>query len=339
MLYVDAFNHILPRKYQSLLEKGAKGRDLSDNLSRYAQTIPTLLDLESRFRLMDKVDGYMQVLTLAAPAIESVAAPKVAVELAQAANDEMAELVLKYPDRFVAAIAALPLNDIEASLREIDRAVRELSFKGIQMFSSINDKPLDSPEFFSIYEKMETYNLPILIHPERPASRPDYPGETHAKYRSWTKIGWPVASSLAMFRLVYGGVMQKFPGLKVVTHHCGGVIPYLAGRMEWNDDLNEMTMGHKGLQFPEKPLAYFRRMYYDTANNGNVPGLRCGLEFAGIDQMLFATDLPFCNQQGLRLIRDTMAAIDALELRSEDRHKIYQSNAVDLFRLPLSTFV
>ena len=339
MLYIDAFNHILPKKYQGLLEKKVKGRDFSDNLARYSQTIPTLLDLDARFRLMDKVDGYMQVLTLAAPTIESVATPKVAVELAQAANDEMAELVLKYPDRFVAAIAALPLNDVNASLKEIDRALHDLSFKGIQMFTSINDKPLDSPEFFPIYEKMEKYNLPILIHPERPANRPDYSGETHAKYRSWTKIGWPVASGLAMFRLVYGGVMEKFPRLKVVTHHCGGVIPFLAGRMEWNDDFNEMTMGHKDLQFPEKPLTYFRRMFYDTANNGNVPGLRCGLEFAGVDQMIFATDLPFCSQQGMRLIRDTIAAVDALGLSPEDRRKVFQSNAVDLFRLPLSTFV
>ncbi len=339
MMYVDAFNHILPKKYQALLEKKVTGRDMSDNLARYCKTIPTLQDLDARFRLMDRVEGYVQVLTLAAPTVESIAAPKLAAELCKAANDEMAELVLKYPDRFVAGIAALPLNDVDASLKEIDRAMKDLSFKGIQMYTSINDKPLDSKEFWPIYKKMEEYNLPILIHPERPASLPDYPGETHAKYRSWTKIGWPVASGMAMFRLVYGGVMQAYPGLKVVTHHCGGVIPYLAGRMEWNDDFNEMTMGHKDLQFKEKPLTYFRRMYYDTANNGNVPALRCGLEFCGIDKFIFATDLPFCSEHGMRLIRDTIAAVRCLGLTPEEERKVFQSNAVDMFRLPLSTFV
>lgn len=144
---------------------------------------------------------------------------------------------------------------------------------------------------------------------------------------------------MAMFRLVYGGVMERFPNLKIVTHHCGGVIPYLAGRMEWNDDFNEMRMGHKDILFPHKPLEYFRRMYYDTANNGYPAGLRCGMDFAGIGKLVFATDLPFCNQKGLRLIRDSIAAVDTLDLAPGDRRKVFQSNAVDLFRLPLSTFV
>ncbi|MFR5647590.1 MAG: amidohydrolase family protein [Bilophila wadsworthia] len=109
--------------------------------------------------------------------------------------------------------------------------------------------------------------------------------------------------------------------------------------MEWNDDFNEMRMGHKDILFPHKPLEYFRRMYYDTANNGYPAGLRCGMDFAGIGKLVFATDLPFCNQKGLRLIRDSIAAVDALDLAPGDRRKVFQSNSVDLFRLPLSTFV
>ena len=238
-----------------------------------------------------------------------------------------------------AAIAALPLNDLDASLKEIDRAIRDLRLRGIQMYSDVNGMPLDAEALYPIYEKMERYNLPILIHPKRSPALPDYPGEENSRYRAWTKLGWPVASSMAMFRLVYGGVMERFPNLKIVTHHCGGVIPYLAGRMEWNDDFNEMRMGHKDILFPHKPLEYFRRMYYDTANNGYPAGLRCGMDFAGIGKLVFATDLPFCNQKGLRLIRDSIAAVDALDLAPGDRRKVFQSNAVDLFRLPLSTFV
>lgn len=140
------------------------------------------------------------------------------------------------------------------------------------MYSDVNGMPLDAEALYPIYEKMERYNLPILIHPKRSPALPDYPGEENSRYRAWTKLGWPVASSMAMFRLVYGGVMERFPNLKIVTHHCGGVIPYLAGRMEWNDDFNEMRMGHKDILFPHKPLEYFRRMYYDTANNGYPAG-------------------------------------------------------------------
>ena len=301
MLYIDAFNHILPKKYQAVLEQKVPNRDMSSNLSRYAETVPTLLDLDARFRLMDSVEGYMQVLTLAAPTVESVASPEVAVDLC--------------------------------------RFARDLRLRGIQMYSDVNGMPLDAEALYPIYEKMERYNLPILIHPKRSPALPDYPGEENSRYRAWTKLGWPVASSMAMFRLVYGGVMERFPNLKIVTHHCGGVIPYLAGRMEWNDDFNEMRMGHKDILFPHKPLEYFRRMYYDTANNGYPAGLRCGMDFAGIGKLVFATDLPFCNQKGLRLIRDSIAAVDALDLAPGDRRKVFQSNAVDLFRLPLSTFV
>ncbi|MFR0875299.1 MAG: amidohydrolase family protein, partial [Bilophila wadsworthia] len=202
-------------------------RDMSSNLSRYAETVPTLLDLDARFRLMDSVEGYMQVLTLAAPTVESVASPEVAVDLCRFANDEMAELVEKYPDRFAAAIAALPLNDLDASLEEIDRAIRDLRLRGIQMYSDVNGMPLDAEALYPIYEKMERYNLPILIHPKRSPALPDYPGEENSRYRAWTKLCWPwplngdVPAGLRR-------VMERFPNLKIVTHHCGGVIPYLA---------------------------------------------------------------------------------------------------------------
>ena len=182
MLYIDAFNHILPKKYQAVLEQKVPNRDMSSNLSRYAETVPTLLDLDARFRLMDSVEGYMQVLTLAAPTVESVASPEVAVDLCRFANDEMAELVEKYPDRFAAAIAALPLNDLDASLEEIDRAIRDLRLRGIQMYSDVNGMPLDAEALYPIYEKMERYNLPILIHPKRSPALPDYPGEENSRY-------------------------------------------------------------------------------------------------------------------------------------------------------------
>ena len=120
MLYIDAFNHILPKKYQAVLEQKVPNRDMSSNLSRYAETVPTLLDLDARFRLMDSVEGYMQVLTLAAPTVESVASPEVAVDLCRFANDEMAELVEKYPDRFAAAIAAVEAEGVSVDVVLLD---------------------------------------------------------------------------------------------------------------------------------------------------------------------------------------------------------------------------
>ncbi|MBW2018139.1 MAG: amidohydrolase family protein, partial [Deltaproteobacteria bacterium] len=186
-----------------------------------------------------------------------------------------------------------------------------------------------------LFEKMVELDRPVFMHPMREMTTPDYEGEEFSKYRVWTKLGWPYATALAMTRLVYGGVMERLPGLKIVTHHCGGVIPYLAGRIDWNDDFNEMRMGHRDFYLKDKAIQYYRRFFYDTAVNGNTAALQCGLSFAGIDQMLFGTDLPFDNQNGRRLIRDTIESIEAMGLNEEDKKKIYRENAVQLLRLPL----
>jgi predicted TIM-barrel fold metal-dependent hydrolase len=337
-MVIDVFSHILPKKFQERIEKSLPDRDPTLNLTRYAATIPTLVDLDERFRIMDRFEDYLQVLTIATPPIEAVKDPALAAELAAAGNDELAELVHRHPNRFIAGIAALPLNNMEAALREADRAIRDLRLRGVQMFTDVNDRPLDDPEFWPLYEKMAAYNLPILIHPKKASTIPDYPGEASSKYRVWTKLGWPYATALAMTRLVYSGVLEKYPTLKIVTHHCGGLIPFLAGRITWNDDFNEMTMGHRDIFLQRNALDYYRLFYYDTAVNGYAAALRCGLSFAGIDRMVFATDFPFGNQLGNRLIRDTIRSVEELGLGESDRRKIYENNPIRLLRLPLAEF-
>lgn len=146
---IDIYPHILPIKYKEALYQ----RATSPRLKETIEAIPTLFDLDARFRILDRY-GCVQVLTLGLPPVETIAEPKEAAELARIANDEVAELVTKYPDRFVAGVASLPMNDMDAALREADRAIRGLKFKGVQICSSINGKPLDLPEFFPLYEKM-----------------------------------------------------------------------------------------------------------------------------------------------------------------------------------------
>ena len=192
---------------------------------------PALADLDIRLRAMDKFEGLRQVLALGAPPLEYVVSPKDAVEMARMANDEMAELVNKYPDRFVAAVASLPMNDVDASLREAERAIKELKFKGIQISSSINGKPLDRPEFLGLYEKMAQYDLPIWLHPARDNNIPDYPDEKFAKYGLFLAFGWPYETTIAMARLVFSGIMEKYPNIKFITHHCGAMLPFFSKRV------------------------------------------------------------------------------------------------------------
>ncbi|MBW2582152.1 MAG: amidohydrolase [Deltaproteobacteria bacterium] len=334
-MIVDAYTHIWPAKYQAMLEEKITDRDMSLNSARYAQTIPTLVDLEARFRVMDVFDEYIQVVSVASPPVHSIAPPAVAAELCRAANDELAELVLKYPHRFAAGIATLPMNDMDAALEEAQRAIKDLRLRAVELYTDINGQPLDAPQFMPLYEMMAELDRPIFIHPLREMTTPDYAGEEISRYRVWTKLGWPYATALAMTRLVYGGVLEKLPGLKIVTHHCGGLIPFLAGRIDWNDDFNEMCMGHRDVYLKEKALNYYRRFFYDTAVNGHTAALQCGRAFAGIDQMVFATDMPFDNQKGRRLIRDTIASVEQMGLNDEEKAKLYRNNAINLLRLPL----
>ena len=333
---IDVFNHVLPPKYLEARDKKALTGWASAKGSGYVRAVPTLLDLDTRFRIMDKYPDLLQVLTIAAPPLETITKPEDAVELAKIANDEMAELVMKYPDKFAAAVACLPLSDIDATLEEIDRAINDLRFRGIQMCTDINGKPLDSPEFWPIYEKMAYYDLPILIHPRREGKVPDYEGEESSKYLIWTRLGWPHATSMAMIRLVCSGILEKYPNLKFITHHAGGTVPYLITRISLLDNFNEMRMGYRYEQHLTKTIPDYLRMFYnDTAVYGNTPSLMCAYAFCGADHMLFATDMPFDSQAGYRLVRETIRSIEEMDITDAERKKIFEDNARKLLRLPI----
>ena len=331
---IDIAAHILPLKYKQILFDHADSRF---NLKTVIETLPPLYDMDHRFKIMDKFEELMHVITLSSPAIEEVADPIKAIEMAKMANDGMAELVMKYPDRFVAAIASLPMNNIDASLDEIDRSIKTLKFRGIQINSSINDKPLSSDEFFPIYEKMSEYNLPIFIHPMRTFDFPDYRSEKRSKHMIFHIFGWPYETAAAMTRLTFSGVFDRYTNLRFVTHHCGGMVPFLVERIKGAFDHAEMLRGAKYKEgLLKTPIDYFKtNFYYDTAIYGNASGLMCGLAFCGIERLLFGTDMPYDSQFGERYTRQTIQAIDNMVIDDYDKTLIYSENAKNLLRLPI----
>jgi predicted TIM-barrel fold metal-dependent hydrolase len=336
MLTIDVFAHVLPPRYLEERNKRA-GQKLATQYGRYFRANPGLTDLDVRFRTMDKFPDAVQLLTIAGPNIESVLEPKDAAEVARIANDEMAELVAKHPDRFVSACACLPMNDVDAALAEADRAITELRFRGVEIFTDVNGTPVDAPAFMPLYEKMAEYNLPILLHPRRTNTSSDYAGEPTSRYLVYTNFGWPYESSLAMARLAFGGPLENFPTLKVVTHHAGGMIPYFHKRIQLSWDFNEMRMGYRydGQTLTKSPLDYYRMFYCDTAIQGNTPALMCAYEFFGADHMLFATDTPYDNQLGERVIRETIEGVEAMPIDEANKKKLFADNARRLFRLPV----
>ena len=332
-LKIDGYAHISPRKYSEALR-----REFPGFYKQILGSTPPLFDMDARFEVMDAFGPIAQVLTVGpVPPLEAFADPGRAVALARLANDEMADLVRTYPDRFVAAIALLPMNDADAALQESDRAIRELGFKGIYVHSNINGKPLDSPEFLPFFEKMAAYDLPIYIHPWRGNDFPEYPSETESKYSIASTFGWPYETTAAMTRIVFSGIFEKFPALKIVTHHCGGMVSFYEQRIiqhfgQFETSYHNYKDYLRGLTKP--PIDYYRMFYNDTAIHGNTPALMLAYSFWGAEHLIFAADMPLGDPAfGRRSYAQTIGAIEAMDITEAEKQLIFAGNVRRLLGL------
>lgn len=333
---LDVFNHLFPKQYyERMLEVAPRGKDLHKRV----REVPCLVDLDERFRIMDRFgEDYAQVITLPSPAIEAFGPPRLANEFARLANDGMAELVRKYPKRFPAFVASLPMNDPEGLLREARRAIDDLGAAGVQVYTNVLGSPLTAPATMPLFELMAELDRPIWLHPARGADVADYRSERKSHYEVWWTFGWPYETSVAMAHIVFAGLFDRFPELKIITHHMGGMIPYFEGRVGpgWDQlgartsdvDYTELLRSLK-----KRPLDYFRMFYADTALFGAAEATRCGLKFFGADRVLFASDAPFDPEKGSMYIRTTIEIVDRLDISPEERHAIYEGNARRLLKL------
>ena len=297
-----------------------------------------MVDLAARLELMARFPGYRQIPSLASPPIEMLGTPEQTPELARIANDEMAEMCRNHPEQFPAFVASLPLNNSEASMTEAERAVSQLGAAGVQIFTPVLGEAVDQSRFLQLFELMGRRNKAVWLHPAGGMDRPDYYGEGVSKFESWWVFRWPYESSLAMYRLIFTGLFDRYPNLPVVTHHSGGMVPMLEGRLGSGLELLGTRTPENCLEaiaprIGEKPLLAMRRFYADTATFGSRSAIECGLEFFGIDRMLFASDMPFDPEEGPGYIRETLRAIGEMDLSETDRVKILSGNAERLFHL------
>jgi predicted TIM-barrel fold metal-dependent hydrolase len=340
-LKLDIFPHIFPKPFFERVKAQAEGNTgLTSVLKRWLD-IPVLWNLDARLRMMRRFRGYKQVLTLSLPAIEFLAGPEDSPALARLANDGMAEIVAAYPEQFPAFVASLPMNNVPAALEEMDRAIGTLGAKGVQVFTHVNGRPLDEPEFFPVFERCVTkYDLPIWLHPTRTAKFADYVTESTSKYEIWWLFGWPYETSACMARIVFSEMLDRLPRMKIITHHCGAMAPFFEGRLGPGMDqmgarTSDEDYGALLKRMAKRPIDYFRMFYADTSVNGSASAIRCGLEFFGAKRVLFGTDCPFDPEGGPMFIRETIRAIGSLKLTQADARKLYYENALDMMRLDL----
>ena len=333
---IDIFNHVMPQAYLELVKQHSKEPGLVKRMSN----LRMLWDIEHRVEMLrTKFPDVKQVLTLGLPAPELLGGPGESPGFARVANDGMAEMCRRWPDEFPAFVASLPMNNVVEALKEMDRSIGELGAKGIQIISSIAGRPLDDPEFFPVFERITNHHdMPIWMHPARPASRADYAGEPKSKYEIWQVLGWPFETSVAMARIVFSGLLQRLPKLRIITHHCGGMIPYFAGRAEtlWAQLGSRSTDGEESevlKRLGKPPIEYFKMFYGDTVLGGAAAPLACGLAFFGADHVVFASDCPFDPEGGPMFIREGIRSVEDLKLSEGDKRKIYFGNALKLLRM------
>ncbi|MBV8851501.1 MAG: amidohydrolase [Methylobacteriaceae bacterium] len=331
MRYIDCFNHFFPPAlWQRMQNIG--GKDISKRMAG----IPAIYDIGERLKLIERFqrdNDYTQVISLGMPPIEAMGDAAIASELAKLANDGLAELIAKHPKHFCGWLASLPMDSPDAA-RELERAFAAGAC-GVQIHSNVNGAPLDDARFFPVFEVAAKAGRPVFLHPSRASDMPDYKTEDKSKYEIWWTFGWPYETSTAMARLVFSGIVDRLPALKVLAHHLGAMIPYFEGRVGpgWDqlgkrtsdEDLTEVLKRLK-----RRPFDYFKDFYADTAVFGSRPATVCGLEFYGADRVLFASDCPFDPERGSGYIRDTIAILESLPLSAEDRDKICFRNAETL---------
>jgi aminocarboxymuconate-semialdehyde decarboxylase len=329
MRKIDAFAHTLPLAYLARLERQLEQTMAPSQLAYYREGVfafdPALTDLDARWRTMDTIESYgeyRQVLVLAVPPLEEVGGPAVAADLARLANDELADLVQRFPDRFVGFAAALPMSDVDASMRELDRALTQLGALGAQLYTNILGVALDDPHFAPLFGRLEAAGRAVWLHPTRSAAWTDYPAERRSDYGLWWSLGWPYETAAALARLVYSGHMERHPRQLVIAHHGGGLVPHFAARLAMGPGARQVQD-----QLPQPLLDYFRRFYVDTALFGATHAVRCILEFFGPSHVLFGTDMPLGPAS---VVEATIADLDAAELSSEDLAAVYAGNAVRL---------
>jgi aminocarboxymuconate-semialdehyde decarboxylase len=325
---VDAYTHFIPQRFFKLIvESGHPG------IGKRVREIPCIHDLDIRKQIVEKFKDYAQILSYSQPPLEVLTKGDGAManEYSKLINDGFAEIIEKNRAHFPGWVAQVSLAAPDAGVGEATRAIKNGAL-GVQIYTNVAGKPLDEPEFEPFFAAMNKLGKPIWMHPARAANFPDYLSEKKSKYEIWWTFGWSYETAAAMARLVFSGIMDKYPNLKIITHHFGGIVPMLEGRIGpgW-DQLGARTsdedLGAVLKRLKKRPLDYFKHSFYaDTAVFGGEPATHCGFAFYDFDKIVFASDCPFDPEKGTMYTRETQRIIDSIDFPQEKREKVYHGN-------------
>jgi len=318
---IDACSHILSEAVLDELEQHHSTVELSS-----LRNAPRLFDVDGRIDYLDRHGIDRQVINLAAPNMWHGADPEDCLSATRLANDEIRRIADEHPDRFI-PVGTVPFLTGEY-VDEVTRMVEDLDLHGVQIFSNINGKMLDAEEFEPFWAAVDDANVPVWIHPQLH----DWHDYDESETWIYKMMGWPFDTSIALARLVFSGLMDRYENLEIISHHLGGAFPYWVGRIRsWYQTRQEEPelYTNPALADLSEPLdSYFDRIYGDTAvsSQGETYPLRCGYEFFGADNVLYGADYPFGPNKGEYWAETIIPAVDELDIPTDHKQQIYSEN-------------
>ena len=325
MITIDCQSHVFPEAYAELLTKnrgwvrleksGGSYKVQYGNLQTFLLNLESY-DLQKKIRDMDSAGIDISILSINIPGPEALN-PEIALEAARLCNDAVGEICSQYKGRFY-GLSVLPLQlSPEQYLSEYRRAIHSLHLSGVVLYSHIAGKPVDHPDLEPLFTQAEQDGIPLVIHPTVPTW-----GDVVKDYSMIPMFGLMVDHSIAMLRLILGGVLERHPALNIVHPHCGGVIPYLMPRIEEQTEVKKRGRDH----IRKPPGDYYQKVYLDLVSPSPLP-MEYVLRLHPIDRLLFGSDHPWVSIQLFKQM------VETLPIDKQMKHRIFGENARTLFRI------
>jgi aminocarboxymuconate-semialdehyde decarboxylase len=279
--------------------------------ARFFGVTPAMTDVARRIEDMDRVGIDVEVVSLSTPNVFFADAQH-QTEIARMVNDAYAELIAAHPARFK-GFASIPMDNPDAALAELHRAIDELKLNGVILLSNIGGKPLTSPEYRPFFAEANRTKLCILLHPMLPANTDPF-----REYVLGPIVGFMFDTTLAIARMCFDGMLKDFPDIRWIAAHLGGAVPYLMERMDngWRDFPECRT------KIDELPSTYLKKLYYDTVNF-NPHMLMMVRNMIGADRMVMGSDYPHL----LGSIDRAVSSIEGLEISEQEKKRIFEGTA------------
>lgn len=317
-MIIDIFNHYISPSVGKMMEKAkyyGEGKEFPYPVNN--------ADPEYRLSLMDKYGVDIQAISQTAPVLLGLSVED-AAEVCRLSNSDNYALCKAYPDRFV-NVCIISLLDMKSAMDELDRCINELDCRGVTIATNQNGKGLDSPEYDPFYAKLAEHDLPLLLHGTHWECSPLMDMEN--SWRFLHVFGWDYDGTQAVWHLIFGGVLDRFPTLKIVTHHLGNFIPFFVRRIEINFEWKLQEY------LPRHISEYWGNIYGDTAVDGTPGAFPCGYAFFGAERMLYGSDYPFGAETGEDFIRENLALVKAMAIPQKEKEMILGGNAQKMFKI------